>query len=354
MSLFEPPQPHVAFQPPSDMVGSGSGSSTTKKLFIGLGLGCGVVLIVIGILFAAGAFKAVTCCNEVKNIADTSVGAEQFAGEFAREIHQGEVEAAYARTSPQFQSDMPRESFDAAVEAHRDRLASNQPRMFNMQLEQHGDQKPSLEGMARGTWAMSYQFAGPQDETMLLLNFRVARSGSEDDAGFEVREVRFDERPRNLQHEPPAVEVLRVHEMIQSGQYELAYARLGDDFRSTADVEAWRAFLKEAGVVLTSSTLEVRQVSYNDANTQATVMAHAKVVGGNDAIIQFELQAATPELPGFGWRIVTIAPLLAESDTLEPPNAAPSNTNNAVGTNGSAGDAPVGEVPTVEVEDVVP
>lgn len=334
MKLIDPRAPLAAFQPPSDMVSSGGGSSTTKKVFVGLGIGCGVVLIILGILFAAGAFKAVTCCNQVKGIAQTSMAAENFANQFADEIWTGKLDEAYGQTSTSFQSSMDAEAFKAAVEAHRDRMKSNQPRMFNMQLEQSGAEKPSLDELAKGTWMMSYQFAGPQDETMLLLNFRVAQAPEGSTTAFEVADVKFDERPRNLPSEPPAAEVLEVHDMLQRGQYELAYARLGDGFRTSTDRDAWRKFLDDAGAPLTSSTLEIREVSYNDANTQATVMAHAKTTDGRSTLIQFELQPMQQQMPGFGWRIVSIAPLIAETPK-DAPTEAP-QTNGSGATNGGA------------------
>lgn len=322
MKQFNRPTGFAAFQPPSDMQGEG-GSSRSKKVFIGLGIGCGVVLLIIGILFAAGAFKAVSCCNQVKGIAEKSMGAEQFANQFAQDIWEGNLDQAYATTSDEFQQEVSREAFGSAVEAHRDRMAANAPRMFNMQLEQEGAQQPSLEQLAQGTWLMSYQFAGPSDETMLLLNFRVKSAPADDGEKFVAADVAFDERPRNLEIEPPASEVLKVHDMIQRGQYELAYARLGDAFRSSTDRDTWRQFLDDAGPILTQSDLEIREVAYGQNNAQATIMAHARTSGGKSGIVQFELVPMQSDLPGFGWRIVTIAPMVAETQADGPDEPLP-------------------------------
>lgn len=324
--------PRAAFQPPSDMLGDGGGSSTSKKIFIGLGIGCGAIMLILGLLFAAGAFKAVTCCNEVKGIAESSVAAEKYATEFTNELYRGDYDAAYARTTPEFQARVNASAFASTVQAHAEQLKSNAPRVFNVELEQHGDaDQPSLEDLAKGTWVITYQFAGPTDETMLLLDVRVAKTSEE---AFGIADIRFDERVRNLAHEPPAEAVLEMHDHLQRGQYEFAYTRLGDAFRTSTDREAWRKFLDDVGPVLTSSKLEIREVSYNDANTQATVMAHAQASTGQNAIIQFELQPVGEAIPGVGWRIVSIAPLLAEDE----PQAAqpPAATNGSVpgSTNG--------------------
>ncbi len=337
--------PRVAFQPPSDMV-NGGGSSTTKKVFVGLGIGCGLVLILLGLMLSAGAFKAVTCCNDVKKIADSSVGAQQFAGEFATELAEGKHDEAYARTSSAFQSAMSKDAFTGAVEAHREQMKASKPRLQGMDLQQSGGDKPSMEQLAKGSWLMSFQFAGPQDSTMLLLNFRVASAPEGAERAFEIDDVTFDERPRNLSYEPPAEEVLKVHDLIQRSQYEAAYNRLGDQFRSTADNAAWRAFLKDAGEVLTASDLQIREVAYNDANTQATVMAHAKSTSGKDAIVQFELQS---QMPGLGWRIVTIAPLIAESNNAPIDPSAPSGETHAGATTGTAAPEAVAP-PAVDVK----
>ena len=318
--------PRVAFQPPSDANASGGGGSG-KRVMMVLGVGCGVILIIIGLLVAAGTFQAVSCCSDVKKIADVSVGAEQKAGEFANKIHAGEVDAAYALTTDAYKKKMTLDAFKSAVQAHRERMSQTPaPVLFNMQLVQDNAEAPSLESLAQGSWLMSYQFTRPKDETMLLLNFHVRSVDAEDGTkSFAIDEVMFDERARNLALEPPALEVVKVHELLQRSQYEMAYMRMGDQFRQSSDAETFRAFLKDTGDILTSSTLEIREVGYNETGTQASVVAHARSSSGKDALIQFELKPMQQDMPGFGWRIVTIAPLVAETDAQAAATAEESN-----------------------------
>ena len=306
-----------AFQPPSDMTNGGGSGGGRKKVWIGLGIGCGLVLLVIGILFAAGAFKAVTCCSEVKDLAQNSVVVRDAGQAFADDVHAGNIDAAYARTSADFQSKMTRDQFKQAVEAHRAPMNASSPRLFDMQLKTENPEK--IEGLSKGTWKLTYQFAGPKDEKMLLLTFAVKSVGEGADLKYVIEDVAFDERLRDLESEPPAAEVLEFHKLLQKKNAAMAYARLAPGFQQQTDYEAFQRFLEDTGDILTNSRIEVREVAYNETNTQATVMAHAKTVSGKDAIIQYELVPLQPEMPGFGWRIVSIAPLVAETAPVEPP-----------------------------------
>lgn len=356
MKQFDWQTPRAAFAPPSDMTPGSGGSSTTKKVFVGLGIGCGVLLIIIGILFAAGAFKAVSCCNEFGDVMDSSTMVKDFSADFAQEIWEGKLDEAYARTSSSYQEKITLEQFKAAIEVHRKRIEANQPRLFNMNLENHGEELPSLEAMANGAWLMSYQFAGPQDETMLLLIFRAVPTQTEDGTkGYEVDEVNFDERERSLDHEPPASEVLRVHEIIKRGQYELAFSRFGNEFKQSSDRAAFREFMKSTSVgdaLKSTEMLEIKHVDYNEANTQATVMTLAQNSKGENVILQFEL-TSPPQMPGVGWRIVTIAETIAEANNDSAPTPAATNNTNSQTNQGSTNAAPNSngaEPPTVDVK----
>ncbi len=341
----------AAFQPPSDMTGDGAGGSGKKKIWVGLGIGCGVILLIIGILFAAGAFKAVSCCNTFKEAAVQSEGAQKFGMTFATAVGEGQLKKAYEMTSSDFQSKLDFGAFESAVEAHREKLGAGPPRLFNLQVEQKDPDNPSFDDLTSGVWQMSYQFAGPSDENMLLLMFTVRRVGEGEEVSFVAENVKFDERARNLATEPPAREVLRVHDLVQQGNYERAYGRFGDQFKAESDLETFRQFLDDSGEILTSSELEIREVVYNEANTQATVMAHAKSSSGTDAIVQYELVPLQSDMPGFGWRVVAISPMIAEvqkDGPDEPVPPMPSLTNGAE-PSAAQGSTTGAEAPEVEV-----
>ena len=335
----------AAFQPPSDMGGAGGGEGRgKKKILVGLGIGCGVILLVIGLLFAAGAFKAVSCCSDVANLAQSSVGARDYGQKFADAVAQGKLDEAYAMTSPEFQAKTSREAFGNAIAAHREKIASNAPRMFNLELQTKGD-PDSLESLKSGAWNLSYQFAGPADETMLLLNVLVTKPADavDDATAFTVEGVQLDERPRNLAAEPPAEEVLKIHDLLQRGSYEMAYSRLAPRFQESSDFETFRKFLDDTGDILQRSDLAIREITYNETNTQATVMAQATTADGANAIVQYELVPLQPDMPGFGWRVVAIAPIIGAKPSAPAPDAgaaAAAATNNAAEV----------EAPQVDVE----
>lgn len=304
----------VAFQPPSDMSPGAGGAGGAKKLWVGLGVGCAVVVLVIALAFGAGAFKAVSCCNQVQDVAVRSMGAQKFASEFADDIHADRLDAAYGKTSEGFRAGMTQENFKGAVAAHRARIASSPPRMFNMNVENAGN---STELGSLNTWRMSYQFADTKDDTMLIMDFTVESVGSGESAAFVVSDVKFDERARDLSREPPARAVLEAHRQLQGGAPQLAYMQMSPEFRKDTDLDTFNAFLADTGDVLTNSTLEIREVAYDATGARATVMAHAKAHSGKSAIVQFELVSPSPEFPGVGWQVAAIAPLIA-SDQQAP------------------------------------
>lgn len=344
------PRTRAAFQPPSDMGSSGGSGGNKRKLWLGLGIGCGVILILTGILFAAGAFKAVSCCNTVKDVAEGSVAAQEFGQRFANAAATGDTAAAYAMTSDAFQQSTSEEAFKQVVSEHRARMETNTPRLFDMQMK--AQDGASLESLKQSGWRLSYQFAGPTDQEMLLLIFSVERDpgGAEGEASFVISDVMFDERPRDLAREAPATEVLEFHETLQRGNYEQAYARLAPAFQEETGFEAFRKFLDDAGEALTKSSLTIRQVDYSDDNLQSTIVAHAATASGADALVQYELVPFQPNLPNVGWRIVAIAPLVAEAPASPEPEASDAGADRASGDAGSVGPDDV-VAPSVEVDE---
>lgn len=304
--------PRAAFQPPSDMgSGSSGGSSTGKKLFIGFGIGCGALLLIFGLLFAMGAFKAVSCCSDIQQFAGDATAAVTFADEFAQDLHKGNLEQAYGKTTATYQATVDRGTFEDLVETHRHRLNAP-PRQAAVNVEHHGDEAPSMDALKNVTWLIDYHFADTGDTTLLWANFRVV---PKEEGGFAIDGVLFDERPRNLATEPAPKEVQTVFAELSAGRYEAVHVRLDQGMRDTLSVDQWRTFLGAEGAVLTSGRMEIREVSYSDDGKQATVLTHHTTADGTNAIVQWELR------PGVGmlqWRVAAIAPLVGQQAEQQP------------------------------------
>ena len=202
----------TAFEPPSDYVGSDGGSGGgKKKLWIFLGGGCLLVILAFALLFGAGAFKMVSCCNQFQDVAKRTVAAQNYGYEFASLVGERKVDEAYSRLSDQAQGVLSAEDFARQVEEYGPMLdASTAPRRRNMQARQTGTEVSDVKA-----WNQSYQFSGPKSTEMLVLSFEVQQQGEGETAAFEIAEVDFDVRPRNLAAEPPAAEVTEFHDELQ-------------------------------------------------------------------------------------------------------------------------------------------
>lgn len=291
----------VAFEPPSDYVPSdgGSGSSGRKKLWMILGGGCLAIVIAIGLLFAAGAFKAVSCCNQFQSTMEHTVAVQSFGHEFATLLGDQKVDEAYDRFGNTLQAKMTRDDLAEQVEQHSSYFeAALSPRLMDTNAR-HGS-----EGITDVlAWRLRYQYASPKGQQMLLVDVEVERV----DEQFEVVGLNFDVRSRSLSLEPPAQEVNAFHQELQRGNYEVAYGRLSPRFRTETDSDVFRAFLDDQGDLFTRSSLEVKEVEY-EGRSRSTVVAFVESDSGKRAIVQYELETITPGVDQ--WKIASVSPML--------------------------------------------
>lgn len=303
-------RPKAAFEPPSDFVGgSGGGSSGTKKVLMVGGIGCGVLLLIIGVLFAAGAFKAVSCCNQVSDFAQKSAGAQEYALEFGRALHEKDFESAYKMTSDSYRSANSLEMFTAAFDPYAAHL-QGAPRVFNTRAGGVDGPAESVDDLTKG-WVIALQFARPEGSEQLLVELDVAPQG---EAQFTIQGVRAESRARSLSSEPPAKEVLEVHDDLAAGRYEMAYGRMAPPFKQETDMAAFKGFLDDSNGVMISNDVEITSVEYGSPQA-ATVMATVTAKDGRRAIVQYELSTPIPNMPV--WKVMAISPVV----TSDPPDA---------------------------------
>ncbi|QED26500.1 hypothetical protein FRD01_04405 [Microvenator marinus] len=296
----------MAFEPPSDFVtDSGSSKKTIWKV---LGVGCLLILLIIGGFFAAGTFKMVSCCSDISDAAKSTMAGQEFGKAWVSEVAGGNIDSAFSQTTPSFQEGMSKESFASKVKEHESWLANNVARVRDTNVLSQGD--------AGWKWRIFYQFSKPGSEQMLVLILDVVQVEEK----FLVDAVDFDVRERLMSAEPPAQAVLDFHDLIQGAEYEVAFGRLSDGFKSSTNQDAFRKFLDAEGAVLKGSTLEIKDVIYN-AQDSATVMAFAENKSGAKAIVQYELSTPMPNFPT--WQIDTISPMLQGESEIEVENDAP-------------------------------
>ncbi len=296
----------IAFEPPSDYVPSAKGGGKSKIWMI-LGGGCLVLLLLIGGLFAAGAFKAVSCCNQLQDVAARTMAAQQFALGWGTQVGAGDLDAAYQALTEAERQKTDINAFKALFAEDSKDLAASLPQLFNTNAVHH----EAITDVK--AWRISLQYATPSAHEMLVLSFDVTLVDPEANT-FGIEGIDLDKRARVMGSEAPAREVLQFHEELQAGRYEMAYGRLPQQFKDSTSLETFRAFLDNEGSVLIGSTLEIGEISYPEPN-RATVMAIATRVD-KKAVVQYELQS--PTMPGIQmWQIMAISPTLQTNPTPE-------------------------------------
>lgn len=291
--------PNAAFEPPSDFSGGGGGSSTKKKMFIVGGIGCGVVLLLIGILFAAGAFQAVSCCNQAQEFAQNSQKAQGVAVDFGLALSDKDFERALAMTSENYRSKNSLQTFTAGFDPFAAYLQGT-PRVFNFRAGTSDEVADSFEDLNKG-WTVVLQYATANSDQQLLVEVDVIPTETGelviDNVGAEVR-------ARSLASEPPAREVIEVHDDLAAGRYEMAHGRMAQPFKQETNIEAFKAFINDSNGVMTSSDVTIEEVDYSSQD-KATVMATVRGADGNAAVVQYELVSPVPGMSM--WKIMAIS-----------------------------------------------
>lgn len=289
----------AAFEPPSDYVppSKGGGKNT---LWMVLGGGCLVLLLVIGGLFAAGAFKAVSCCNQLQNVASRTMAAQQFATGWGSQLGAGDYQAAYQALTEGEKGRTDMAKFSALFAEHATGMQAAPPQLFNTTAVNH----EAITDVS--AWRISLQYSTPSAKEMVVVSFDTVLTG-EEPVTFGVENIDVDKRPRVLGGEPPAREVLEFHDELQAGRYEMAYGRLPDAFKDATSLDTFRAFLDAEGSILVGTKLEIQEVAYPDP-TRATVMAIA-TGEGRKGVVQYELQGS-PMAGMQMWQIMTISPMM--------------------------------------------
>ncbi len=289
----------IAFEPPSDYVPTSKGGGKSKIWMI-LGGGCLVLLLLIGGLFAVGGFKAVSCCNQLQDVAARTMAAQQFALGWGTQVGAGDLDAAYQALTEAERQKTDLTAFKALFAADARELGASQPQLFNTNAVRH----EAITDVK--AWRISLQYAAPSAREMVVLSFDVTLVDPEANT-FGIEGIDIDRRARMMDSEAPAREVLQFHEELQAGRYEMAYGRLPQEFKNETSLETFRAFLDGEGSVLVGSELEIGEISYPGPQ-RATVMAIARRVDKR-AIVQYELQSSP--VPGIQmWQIMAISPTL--------------------------------------------
>ena len=322
----------MAADKPSDFVDEApapSGSGRRRVMTI-LGVGCGGLMLLVGLLFALGAFKAVSCCGDTKQLVLRTEQVSLQARVFADALVQGQLEQAYGLLSEQARSGMTQAAFADQIGPHAALIRQSVPlpgRVAPLVSEPQGQQ--GLEAIKHiDQWALTLRFfpsaqaePGSAEVVMTLRAAHTAQSTPEaPQVRFELVELR--QRPVLHASEPPAQRVVELHRRLQLDGPAAGYAFMDLAFQREHDAAAFEAFIQSQGDLFERGALEVNQVSYQpQPPTVAATVTTTLTSPTQRAVVTFGLLQGP-----LGWGVVSIAPLIqtpAQAPTTPPQDQAP-------------------------------
>jgi hypothetical protein len=285
------------FKPPSDFVADDAGGSK-RNVWKWLGIGCAVIVLIVGGLLAAGAWKTVSCCNEAVDSARVSMEAAQFSTEFAQEIGSGDIDQARSKMTDELRSRVSADQLEEQLAQYQPFLEASSGRVSDVSVRKTAEDPSTF-------WNMTVEFAPPTGRQKLVMFIKVISRGEEEERRFLVDDLKFEERTRDKSAEPAAVEVLDFHRQIRLGNYEQAYRHLSSDFAEQSDLEAFRGFIRDQNEVFRTGEVDIESVAYGGAG-HAVVVAEAVGDGRERVQIDYELVRRGA---GMGkWFIASVTP----------------------------------------------
>jgi hypothetical protein len=280
----------VEFNPPSDFSADPS-SGSKKKIWVFLGVGCGAMLLVVGLLFAVGAFRAVSCCTDLADVGKRTITAQLTAQEVSLALHQGEYETAYRYVSSSLRAELSPQQFREVFRPHEELLQSGYPLLADMQTR--GESLEELRDIT--AWTAVVRFIPPTGQEVLVVDLGLQWRGEEADPAVELVSVHVDRRVRPLEEEPAARSVQVFLRTLRQGEWEEARRQLSPDSPlRQGELDGFRSFVRDHGEVLTGDRPRIESVAYGPLE------ANVVVVQGSVAMT-FLLESS-----GGHWRILTI------------------------------------------------
>lgn len=305
----------MSFDPPSDFVdddgaGSGSRKKTVLKVF---GIGCAVVVLVLGLLGALGAFKAVSCCNDITNVGIHTGTAQKQALAFGDAVSSSNFEAMHQLLAPEYKAQLSPEKLKELYAPHQAILASCVNLTGKLEM---GDNVENLEDVQRiKSWKISMR-CFPREANQVLnshLTLKLMEQEQPEEGGnIKVTHLNVLAQPLDIASEAPVQSVKEMHGLLQAENLDQAWMKMSPEHQKSQGKPQFVAFIKDQGDLFTKSTMDVRELHY--VNTKkAQVVALLTAASGKKAIVTYELQHEM----GF-WRVASFTPLI---ETVDKPAA---------------------------------
>lgn len=304
--------PKVHFEPPSDFVDDPGGGGGGKGKWLKIaGIGCGAIVLLVAILGGLGAFKAVSCCGDLKTAGMQTVGAQQTTMTFGQEVAQKNWSGAHGLLTSSYGGEMTAEKLEQAFTPHMALLEDTVVLSDNLRPDK--DIAELDDARQIETWRATIRFfpKEPRDH-LAAATIKLVREGEPNEDGIEtmrISEVSVEKLPIDIDGETPVRTVRDFHGFLQAGNTRNAYNMLSPAMQKEQSREAFMTFVDEQGDLLVSSTMDVRELRYKDM-TGATVIAKLSSASGKKAIVTYDVG----QFMG-AWRIVSVTPLI---ETIAP------------------------------------
>ena|GEM_PF-4215643 len=305
--------PKVSFGPPSDFIDEPSGSGGGKGKWLKIaGIGCGAILLITAILFGLGAFKAVSCCGDLKTAGMQTVGAQQTVVAFGSAVAAKDWNAAHGEFSEGYGGEMSAEKLEQEFAPYtKEGLLENTVALSD-NLRPDKDINELDDARKIETWRATVRFFPKEPrEHLLAATVKLVKEGEPDADGIEsmkITDLSLEKLPIDINGEAPVMAVRQLHGFLQAGNTRNAYNTLSPTMQKAQNMEAFMTFVDEQGDLLVSSTMDIRQLTYQNT-TGANVVAKLTSASGKKAIVTYEVG----QFMG-SWRIVSITPLIETVD----------------------------------------
>lgn len=303
----------VEFEPPSDFVEESGGGGGKRSWFKIVGIGCAGLVLIVGLITAAGVIKGISCCGDLKTAGVNTIGAMTYGMQFTSTIQDGRFDEAHGMMAPEFQGTLD----SAGLKAKFSQDWLSEATLLNEGLQ--GDPNQQVENFDDikdiQTWDMRMRLYPQEGNTQLVTTVGVKidePAEGDTPASFLVYHLDVTEREIDFRVEPPAQAVLGFHGRLQSNDLNRAYSLMNPGTQQ-GGLPTFQAFIDDQGDLFTKSIMEIEDVRYPRQDA-ALVTARLSTTSGDKAIVTYQM---SPGVNSNGWRIDGISPLL-QTDGAEP------------------------------------
>lgn len=313
----------VEFEPPSDFVQESGGSGGGRKFWKIFGIGCAGLVLVLGVITLLGVYKGVSCCTDIANVGQQSIGAVMYGVEFNSKVQDAQFDSAHAMMSEGLKGQLTVEDLQKKYDVPWLADAT----LLNDGIQGGNQNVQSLEDVKNiKTWDLQmrlYPQAGDRQIVSTVGVELVAMADENDpeqEATFAIYRLDVEERVIDFKAERPAQTVLSMHGRLQATDYSQAF-RFMNPAAKQGGMATFKSFIEDHGDLFTKSIMDIEDVRY--PGTELAIVNTTLTHEGKKVPVTYTL---TPTANKQVWAVEEISPRLDAGDVTEqmPKDPAPS------------------------------